>query len=47
MAATKHYESYPEGDIPVYLAYGFRPAFLLMAPYMVLSILLWALYYNG
>ncbi|MCB4744685.1 MAG: NnrS family protein [Sulfurovum sp.] len=47
MAATKHYESYPEGDIPIYLAYGFRPTFLLMAPYMVLSILLWALYYSG
>ena len=47
MAATKHYESYPEGDIPVYLAYGFRPAFLLMAPYMVLSIILWGLYYSG
>lgn len=47
MAATKHYESYPEGDIPIYLAYGFRPAFLLMAPYMILSILLWGLYYSG
>lgn len=47
MAATKHYESYPEGDIPIYLAYGFRPAFLLMAPYMVLSILLWGLFYSG
>ena len=47
MAATKHYESYPEGNIPIFLAYGFRPAFLLMAPYMILSILLWVLYYNG
>ena len=47
MAATKHYESYPEGDIPIYLAYGFRPAFLLMAPYMVLSIILWGLFYAG
>jgi uncharacterized protein involved in response to NO len=47
MAATKHYESYPEGNIPVYLAYGFRPAFLLMAPYMILSIVLWGLYYSG
>ena len=47
MAATKHYESYPEGDIPIYLAYGFRPSFLLMAPYMVLSIVLWGLYFSG
>jgi len=47
MAATKHYESYPEGDVPIYLAYGFRPAFLLMAPYMILSIILWGLYYSG
>ncbi len=47
MAATKHYQSYPEGRVEPYLAYGFRPAFLLMAPYMILSILLWALYYSG
>ena len=47
MAATKHYESYPDGDFPNYLAYGFRPAFLLMAPYMILSIILWGLYYSG
>ncbi|BCD61633.1 hypothetical protein NitYY0826_C0494 [Nitratiruptor sp. YY08-26] len=47
MAATKHYESYPKGAFPTYLAYGFRPAFLLMPPYMILSILLWVLYYNG
>lgn len=47
MAATKHYESYPEGKFPIYLAYGFRPAFLLMAPYMILSIFLWGLYYSG
>ena len=47
MAATKHYESYPEGNFPIYLAYGFRPAFLLMAPYMIISILLWGLYYSG
>ena len=47
MAATKHYESYHEGDVPIYLAYGFRPAFLLMAPYMILSIVVWGLYYSG
>jgi uncharacterized protein involved in response to NO len=47
MAATEHYAYYPKGDFPPYLAYGFRPAFLLMAPYMILSILLWALHYTG
>jgi len=47
MAATKHYESYPEGEVPIYLAYGFRPAFLLMAPYMLISMVLWGLYYSG
>ncbi len=47
MAATEHYSYYPEGNFPPYLAYGFRPAFLLMAPYMVLSIILWALHYTG
>ena len=47
MAATEHYAYYPEGDFPQYLAYGFRPAFLLMAPYMILSVLLWALHYSG
>jgi uncharacterized protein involved in response to NO len=47
MAATKHYESYPKGNFPIYLAYGFRPAFLLMAPYMVISIILWGFYYSG
>ena len=47
MAATEHYAYYPEGNFPPYLAYGFRPAFLLMAPYMIISILLWALHYSG
>jgi len=47
MAATEHYSYYPEGNFPPYLAYGFRPAFLLMAPYMILSIILWALHYSG
>jgi len=47
MAATEHYSYYPEGEFPPYLAYGFRPAFLLMAPYMILSVLLWTLHYTG
>ena len=47
MAATEHYAYYPEGHFPQYLAYGFRPAFLLMAPYMIISIMLWSLHYSG
>ena len=38
--ATNHYAFYPKGDFPIYLAYGFRPIFLLLAPYIVLSIIL-------
>jgi len=49
LRATNHYAFYPsdEKDIPAYLAYGFRPVFLLLAPYMILSILLWGLVYSG
>lgn len=45
--AAKHYEHYPEGEFPIYLAYGFRPIFLLLAPYIVISILLWSFTFSG
>ena len=44
---TKHYDSYPEGHIPIFLAYAFRPFFILLPIYIVLSIVLWGLLWNG
>lgn len=45
--ATNHYSHYPEGKFPSYLAYGFRPIFLLLAPYIVISIILWSFAFGG
>ncbi|MCT7492906.1 NnrS family protein [Aliarcobacter cryaerophilus] len=45
--SSSHYLNYPKGDFPIYLAYGFRPIFLLLAPYIVLSIILWAFVFAG
>ena len=44
--ASKHYAYYPKGDFPAYLAYGFRPILLLLAPYIVISIILWSLAFS-
>ncbi len=45
--ASKHYTHYPKGEFPPFLAYGFRPIFLLLAPYMVISIILWSFAFGG
>ncbi|WP_198305201.1 NnrS family protein [Arcobacter vandammei] len=45
--ASRHYLYYPKGEFPIYLAYGFRPVFLLLAPYIILSIVLWAFVFAG
>lgn len=44
---SRHYLYYPKGDFPIYLSFGFRPIFLLLAPYIILSIILWAFVFAG
>lgn len=44
---TRHYHAYPQGSIPAFLAYGFRPFFLLAPIYLVINMLLWSAMWAG
>ncbi len=44
---TNHYGSYPPGYVHPLLAYAFRPFFILLPAYVILSIVLWGLTLNG
>ncbi|OCM00159.1 NnrS protein [Aliarcobacter thereius] len=45
--SSRHYSYYPKGEFPIYLAYGFRAIFLILAPYIVINIILWAFLFAG
>ncbi len=50
IAAKRHTEyqgAYPPGQYPVLLAYAFRPFFLLLPLYLIVSIVLWGLLWGG
>jgi len=44
---TSHYYAYPKGHVPIFLAYGFRPFFLLAPIYLVINMLLWSAMWAG